>query len=163
MLNIAAPAMIPPAVDPAPATMSASDAILIDAAESTTPAPSDIAAAIARCGSLTTNPSMVPPTTPDAAANPQQKDHATSKIPAVITSPHAMRTGGDRGGFAHWRHWPLGYDRSSPRKPESLLESCLGHFVSIGDTELFSSEGVIPGKRIGASKLRRSKSCCRRR
>jgi hypothetical protein len=49
MLNVAAPATIPPTVDAAPAEMSASDATLNEAAEISTPAPSDMKAAMARC------------------------------------------------------------------------------------------------------------------
>ena len=46
MLNVAAPATIPPMVDAAPASMSASDATSTEAMESSTPAPSDMMAAM---------------------------------------------------------------------------------------------------------------------
>ena len=48
----------------------------MEAAESSTPAPNDMMAAMARCGSCTISPSIVPPSRPDAAANPQQNVYA---------------------------------------------------------------------------------------
>jgi hypothetical protein len=63
------------------------DAISIEAAESSTPAPNDIMAAMARCGSYAISPSIVPPSTPDAAANPQQKAHTAPVIPSDKHAP----------------------------------------------------------------------------
>jgi hypothetical protein len=72
------------------------DAISIEAAESSTPAPNDMMAAMARCGSYAISPSIVPPSTPDAAANPQQKAHTAPVIPSDIacsssSSPTTLR------------------------------------------------------------------------
>jgi hypothetical protein len=73
MLNVAAPATIPPTVDAAPASMSASDATSTEAIESSPPAPSDMMAAMARCPRFVISPSIAPTSTPEVAAAPQQK------------------------------------------------------------------------------------------
>jgi hypothetical protein len=53
-------------------------------------------AAMARCGSCAISPSIVPPSTPDATANPQQKAHTAPVIPSDIacsssSSPTTLR------------------------------------------------------------------------
>src|SRR4030095_12170037 len=92
-----APATIPPTVDAAPASISASDATLNEAAESSTPAPSDMKAAMLRCRRGVISPRIALTSAPDAAANPQQKAHTPNNA------------------FGHC-HAPLGRD---PRKPAS--------------------------------------------
>src|SRR5687767_11478837 len=86
MLNLAAPTIIAATVNPVPATTRASEAIFREAAESNTPAPNDMMAAMARCGSCAMSPSSIPPSTPDAAANPQQKAHNAPVTPSGIST-----------------------------------------------------------------------------
>src|SRR5918996_3753818 len=85
MLNVAAPPINPATVDGAPASMSASDATLNEAAETSTPAPSDMKAAMARCLRRVISPRIAPTNAPDPTADPQQKAHTAPIIPSVIS------------------------------------------------------------------------------
>jgi hypothetical protein len=130
MLNVAAPATIPLTVDAAPATISASVATLNEAAESSTPAPSDMKAAMARCWRCVISPRIAPTSAPDAGANPQQKADTVPTIPSVI----ACSLGRDLVGFLHslFRHdGKHDHQRANTR---TVLRTgavhCIAHFLT---------------------------------
>ena len=96
-LNVAAPAIIPTVVNAAPASMSASDATLYEAAESSTPAPRDMKAAMARCRRLAVSPRIAPTSAPDAATTPHEKAHTAPMIASGITSLLVVLIDGNAG------------------------------------------------------------------
>ena len=89
--------------------MNASDTTLNEAAESSTPAPSDMNAAMARCGSGVFSPRTDPTSAPDAAASPQHKAHAAPTMPSGTICRYACcatlsaRIGSLQWGRTKWQ------------------------------------------------------------
>ena len=142
MLNVAAPAIIPPVVDAAPARMSASDATLNEAAESSTPAPSDMNAAMARCRRCVSQSQNRPDKPAGRGSHPPAEGPHRSNEPfrhcvLLFSIRHRHRASGEPGGPRRNRsHWCLEQFlySTAPRRSLAVRAEALASVIKLSST-----------------------------